>query len=75
MKATLEFDLDDFDDREIHLRCITVDKYIAVLEELKSELRSILKYDTMDTDLTAYQAIEHIQDVFYKLLNDNNLEI
>ena len=45
MKAILEFDLDDFEDRNSHKRAITAtDAYIA-LHKIDDKLRDYVKYD------------------------------
>jgi hypothetical protein len=45
MKATLEFDLDDFDDRTEHLRCVKATNMALMLCGIKEKIRSKLKYD------------------------------
>ncbi len=45
MKATLEFDLNDLDDRMAHLRCVKSTDMAIVLFEIVSNLRKRVEYE------------------------------
>lgn len=45
MKAILEFNLDEYEDRLKHRRCIGATNAYIALHEIDKELRSIIKYD------------------------------
>lgn len=51
MKATLTFDLDDPDDRQAHLRCVSVDRVMMALDEWLRWSRSQLKHAEQPADL------------------------
>jgi hypothetical protein len=59
-KATLEYNLDDIDDSDAHLRAIKSLSLTLALWEMDQHLRSELKYGTREGELSdeAYTAIE-----------------
>ncbi len=71
MKATLEFNLPD--DQAEHYCAIKGQDMLNVLWELKSELRSMLKYG--DLPEQQYEIVEKIQDFLISSLNDNEVNL
>jgi hypothetical protein len=71
MKATLEFNLPD--EQAEHYCAIKGADMLNVLWELKSELRSMLKYG--DLPDTQYEIVEKIQDFLISSLNDNEINL
>jgi hypothetical protein len=71
MKATLEFNLPD--DQAEHYCAIKGADMLNVLWELKSELRSMLKYG--DLPEQQYKIVEKIQDYLIHSLNDNDVNL
>lgn len=71
MKATLEFNLPD-DQYEYELANKGGAMY-HVLWEIKSELRSMLKYG--DLPDAQYEIVEKIQDFLISSLNDNEINL
>ena len=71
MKAILEFNLPD-DQYEYDMASKGVAMY-NVLWELKSELRSMLKYG--DLPDAQYEIVEKIQDFLISSLNDNEINL
>ena len=76
MKAKLEFDLNDPDDRMSHLRAVkSLDMASALFDitRLKKQVERRFEADT-----TEYDSFDVIQDVFdriYQVLSDNNIDI
>jgi hypothetical protein len=71
MKATLEFNLPE--EQAEHYCAIKGADMLNVLWELKSELRSMLKYG--DLPEQQYEIVEKIQDFLISSLNDNEINL
>ena len=71
MKATLEFLLPD--DQAEHYCAIKGQDMLNVLWELKSELRSMLKYGELPD--AQYEIVEKIQDFLMSSLDDNDVNL
>lgn len=71
MKATIEFNLPE--EQAEHYCAIKGADMLNVLWELKSELRSMLKYG--DLPDTQYEIVEKIQDFLISSLNDNEINL
>lgn len=74
MKATLTFNLDDFDERREHMIALRGRDMLSVLYELSNHLRwEIRKNETNSEEAVALY--EKIQDKFYELLEEENISI
>jgi len=76
MKAKLEFDLNEPDERIEHLRCVkSLDLALATYDfiNLLSEIRK--KEDAMDKDMTAKQLKNFIDRRINEIIEDNNINI
>ena len=71
MKATLEFNLPE--DQAEHYCAIKGADMLNVLWELKTELRSMLKYGELPDK--QYEIVEKIQDFLLGSLNDNDVNL
>jgi hypothetical protein len=71
MKAILEYTLPD--EQAEHYCAIKGQDMLNVLWELKSELRSMLKYG--DLPDAQYEIVEKIQDFLISSLNDNEINL
>jgi hypothetical protein len=71
MKATLEFLLPD--EQAEHYCAIKGQDMLNVLWELKSELRSMLKYGELPEQ--QYEIVEKIQDFLIGSLNDHEINL
>jgi len=71
MKAILEFNLPE--EQAEHYCAIKGADMLNVLWELKSELRSMLKYG--DLPDKQYEIVEKIQDFLLSSLNDNDVNL
>ena len=69
MEAILKFNLDDFDDRKAHLRCIkSLDMACVIFEFLRNSRKKIENREDND-------GIEATYSEFYRLLEENNVNI
>ena len=71
MKATLEFNLPE--DQAEHYCAIKGADMLNVLWELKTELRSMLKYGELTSE--QYEIVDKIQDFLFSSLNDNDVNL
>jgi hypothetical protein len=71
MKATLEFNLPE--EQAEHYCAIKGADMLNVLWELKTELRSMLKYGELPDK--QYEIVEKIQDFLLSSLNDNDVNL
>ena len=67
MKATLNFDLDDADDKMAHLRCTKALDLALALLHFDQWLRSQIKYNEKD-----YQSI---RDELYKIMEEYDINL
>jgi len=80
MEATLKFNLDDFDDRMAHLRCVkSLDMCLVLLELRKSFSEMENKIDVMelqgDDVMTPRELIEEFRVNFYETLLSHNVDL
>ena len=77
MKATLEFDLDDLDDKMAHLRCVKSLDMAIVLWEIVTNLEKKVQYEVesfeADSDPSdgVYAAFRRIRE----LMNDRGIDV
>jgi len=71
MKATIEFNLPE--DQAEHYCAIKGADMLNVLWELKTELRSMLKYGELPDK--QYEIVEKIQGYLIQSLNDNDVNL
>jgi hypothetical protein len=76
-KAILEFNLDEVDDRDAHLRAIKSLSLTLALWEMDQHLRSELKYGTREGELSdeAYTAIERTREKLHEILDENGISL
>jgi hypothetical protein len=72
MKATLEFNLDDPDDRMAHMRCVKSLDMAIVLSDISYNLRRRTENSNLQT---ADEAIGEIFDAINGLYEDYNINI
>jgi len=72
MKAKLEFDLDDVDDRMAHLRCVKSTDMAIVLWEMTMNTRKRVTsgYDEKDD---FYRGVDAVFDKFRELMEESNI--
>jgi hypothetical protein len=73
MKAILEFNLDEGDDKGAHLRAIkSLDMAIA-LWDMDQYLRGLIKYGELDDNV--HQALEEARDKLREIMNERNIDL
>jgi hypothetical protein len=73
MKAILEFDLNEPDDREAHLRAtMSLDMAIAIWD-MQQEFRGRLKHGQLSDE--EYRVTEELKDRFYQILNERGIDL
>jgi len=73
VKAILEFNLDDPEDREAHLRAVlSLDMAIAIWD-MQNEFSSRLKHSTLTDE--EYKVTENLKERFYEILNEKGIDI
>ena len=76
MKATLDFDLNDPDDRMDHERCVKAEDMAIVIWEFAHNSKKTLEYEMdKNPNFTPYDAIDAVFAHFWELLNDQNINI
>ena len=75
MKATLEFDLDDFDDRMAHLRCTkSLDMAMSLWQIVYNTKKGIL-YGLEGKELKDWEAVELVFDNIHDILREHNVVV
>ena len=73
MKAILEFNLDDSEDKMSHLRCVKSTEMMVTLWEMDQHLRSITKYATDSTSQETYDELVKVREMLHEIMNDNGI--
>jgi len=75
MKAKLEFDLDDFDDREAHKRCVKSLELCLLLWDLDQELRNRTKNAPDTTTEEEIRVAAEIRTTLFQLMSKYNIDL
>jgi hypothetical protein len=77
MKATLEFDLDELDDRMAHLRCVKSTDMAIVLFEIMSNLRKRVEYEleSLEADSDQFDGAYVVFRRIGELLDEHGIDI
>jgi hypothetical protein len=73
MKAILEFNLDEPEERTDHLRAVKSLNIMSVLWEFDMYLRSQLKYNEDNLSDGAYEALDKAREKLYEVMNDQHV--
>lgn len=65
MKATLEFNLNEPEDKIAHLQCVNADKIAILIWDIKQKIRAYVKYQEVEPE----RVIEYISE----LINESGL--
>ena len=74
MKAKLEFDLDNPDDKMAHMRCVKATDMAIMLWDIKQKIRSKLKYGE-DLSEAEFHQWEVMQDEFYSIASEYGINL
>lgn len=75
MKATLEFDLDNPDDRESHLRCLKATDMACVLFEFMINSRKRIAYKLYEEASKDKILLDIVYEEFDNLIEEHNINI
>ena len=75
MKAILEFDLNDMDDRLDHLRCVKSLDMALVLWDIVYNMRKGAESEAAENDLNAFDVIDKIFDRICDKLDEQGVII
>lgn len=73
MKATLEFDMEDADDRQEHYRCINALNMAMAIYRITEMFRSSLKYG--DLHEGQYKVVEGLASETMEILKNYNINL
>lgn len=73
MKAILEFNLDDPEDKMSHLRCVKATEMMITLWEMDQHLRSITKYAPDSTSQETYDELVKVREMLREIMGDNGI--
>ena len=77
MKAKLEYDLNDFDDKMAHLRAVKSLDMASALFEITQNLRKkvIRRFEDDEKEYDEFDGIQEVFDRIHEILEDNNINI
>ena len=76
MKAKLEFDLNDPDDRMAHFRAVkSLDMASALFDITRLKKQVERKFEADTTECDSFDVIQDVFDRIYEVLGDNNIDV
>ena len=75
MKATLEYDLDDIDDKAAHFRAIKSLDMSCCLFEIFHNTKKGLEWALDGKEIDKYETLDLVYDKLYEILNNNNINL
>jgi len=73
MKAVLEFDYDNMDDKRAHLRAVKSLDMAFCLFNIKGYVRSRIKYSDLPDDV--YKQVVEIQDYISEIMHEHGIDL
>lgn len=73
-KATLEFDLNDVDDRYAHKRAVKSFDMAMALWDITHNTKKSLSWTLESKDMTNYEVLEMVFDKIYEILDEHNIQ-
>lgn len=74
MKATLEFNMDEFEDVVAHKRAIKSLDVLLVLYDFDQHLRSELKYNENLSE-EEFEKLDKLREKLYEIMNERNVSL
>lgn len=74
-KAILEFNLDEPEDKEAHLRAVKALDMALALWDIEQYLRAQTKYAPDSMPEVAYDALDKARQEFYEILTNHNISL
>jgi len=75
MKAQLTFDLDDYDDKIEHLRCVQAGDLCSAVWEFMNNTKKGLTENALKQNLDLEDAINLVYIHFWEILEERNIDI
>ena len=75
MKAIIEFDLDDIDDKDSHQTMMQAQDMKLCLWDISQEFRKICKYTPDDMTEAELKGWEDAREMFLNMLGEYNIQI
>lgn len=72
-KATLEFDLNDFDDKMAHLRAVKSLDMALALWSLVHNTKKGLEWSFEGKEIDKYEALELVYEKIHEILDEHNI--
>jgi hypothetical protein len=73
MKAILEFNMDDAEDIQAHLRCVKATDMALVLWELYYNSKKTLENELEDKDIDSFETLDLVFSRFNSLLEEHDI--
>ena len=74
-KAILEFDLNDFDDKQAHLRAVKSLDMAIFISQLTSNVKKSVLYEIENKELKDWEVVELVFEKIYELLDEEGINI
>ena len=75
MKAILEFNLDEGDDKAAHLRAIKALDMAIALWDMDEYLRGQIKYASDLMPIEVYKRLEGVRDQLREIMNERSIDL
>jgi len=75
MKAELHFNLDDYDDKIEHLRCVQASDTCSAVWEFLNNTKKELTHNALIQDLDVDDSINLVYRRFWEILEERNIDI
>ena len=75
MKATLEFNLDEFEDESAHMRCVKAKDLSLALWDMDQHLRAKTKYAPDSMPEEVYDALQETRDKLHEIMSEYNIDL
>lgn len=75
MKAILEYDLDDVDDKMAHLRAVKSLDMACCLFEILRNTKKGLEWELENKEIDSYETLELIFNKIWEVVDDHNIKI
>jgi hypothetical protein len=72
-KATLEFDLNEFEDRMAHLRAVKSSDMALALWTITHNTKKSLEWSLEEKEIDKYETLELVYEKIYEILNEYNI--
>jgi len=75
MKAELHFNLDDYDDKIEHLKCVQASDLCSAVWQFLNNTRKELMNDALNQKLDIDDAVSLVYRRFWEILEERNIDI